>query len=222
MANGLKEVGKALSYVAMGIGQGMTGAPFLTSFENNRQEEENNYARLKQEAETWKERQKTELTSKGWVPVSGDMGQKGINPQDYEIMNVSNVGAFVKPKTPESKADQLIAQAKLEAMKKMSPEARQQFALGQKDPAYSKPTWSQQGSVAALRSFLKSKKYTYENGLTKAPTSQPIKTYDDAIGLISMQGLDPAMFTEELAKYPGAPDKNQQTSSDIDLNTVNF
>ena len=79
-----------------------------------------------------------------------------------------------------------------------------------------KPSWGQEQEVAAVRAALSQGRGTLSQ-MVGEPLPKDIKTKQDALDYISLKGLDPSLFTAELARYDIAPTvaptkKGRQTS----------
>jgi len=79
-----------------------------------------------------------------------------------------------------------------------------------------KPSWGQEQEVAAVRAALTQGRGTLSQ-MVGEPLPKDIKTKQDALDYISLKGLDPSLFTAELARYDIAPTvaptkKGRQTS----------
>ena len=204
------------------LGRGMyaAGGGDPTDFDKialEKQERELKYAELKQKAVEWTTKQQMDLAKEGWQEIAKFPGG---NPADFNAINIPGVGQYFRPVSAEDKAKQLIAETKVKAFKGMTPEQQAQYALEgpQKEGAYQTPTWGQKQLVESIRSALKAGTYTYKNQMLGGkPTKMPIKTIDDAIGLISMHQLDPTLFKNELGVFEqNTTSQGNTPSQDVD------
>ena len=71
-------------------------------------------------------------------------------------------------------------------------------------PDKTKPSWGQEQEVAAVKAALAQGRGTLSQ-MVGEPLPKDIKTKQDALDYISLKGLDPSLFTAELARYEETP-----------------